>query len=345
MQKAPSPGVQIRGRQEEALAVYSTVRESDWLSKSARTCHSGSSGTEVSLFVAKRGVFTKDRLKGSSALDMETRVDKMIKPRNGFTLIELLVVIAIIAILAAILFPVFARAKESAQRSSCSSNLRQIGLAFMQYTQDNGGRLPYGKINDANGNAIAETKWHISVQPYMRTAQILRCPSDPKSTGPLPNINDIAGLSAMKVSYAENGFLAKDPKPDGDPEHSPWDLPDVMSRSLSGIQSSSSVILLAESATGGNYIHAHHWGVPSVYSNGGPYQNPYSGKWGADPDPKVFAKDLAAVRHSGGFNATFADGHAKWMKFEQTYHVDSRVNPAIKGMWDPRYVGSSTSGL
>src|SRR4051812_17971231 len=65
---------------------------------------------------------------------------------RGFTLIELLIVIAIIAIIAAILFPVFARARENARRASCQSNLKQIGLAIMQYTQDNDERLPIGEL-------------------------------------------------------------------------------------------------------------------------------------------------------------------------------------------------------
>jgi prepilin-type N-terminal cleavage/methylation domain-containing protein len=71
--------------------------------------------------------------------------------RRGFTLIELLVVIAIIAILAAILFPVFARARENARRASCSSNMKQIGLGFLQYTQDYDERMP-SVADGSNGN-------------------------------------------------------------------------------------------------------------------------------------------------------------------------------------------------
>src|SRR3954471_15423650 len=86
--------------------------------------------------------------------------------RNGFTLIELLVVIAIISILAAILFPVFGRARENARRSSCLSNIRQVGMAFMQYVQDNDERFPFNKTN-----ATCQQSWVYAAQPYLKSMQ------------------------------------------------------------------------------------------------------------------------------------------------------------------------------
>src|SRR5688500_6579567 len=88
----------------------------------------------------------KGRMDKASVAMMHQRVI-----RNGFTLIELLVVIAIIAILAAILFPVFARARENARRSSCQSNMKQLGLGMMQYTQDYDEKLPCGVYQGVNG--------------------------------------------------------------------------------------------------------------------------------------------------------------------------------------------------
>ena len=132
--------------------------------------------------------------------------------KRGFTLIELLVVIAIIAILASILFPVFARARENARRASCQSNMKQIGLGIMQYTQDYDERLPgttYG------GSGIGQTGgWAYytsfpataggynmalgSIYPYVKSTQIYVCPSDTdgQSTGNSYAVNSCTVTSA-----------------------------------------------------------------------------------------------------------------------------------------------------
>ncbi|MBW3637626.1 MAG: DUF1559 domain-containing protein, partial [Armatimonadetes bacterium] len=89
-----------------------------------------------------------------------------LRDRRGFTLIELLVVIAIIAILAAILFPVFGRARENARRSSCTSNLKQLGLAVLQYVQDNDGIYP--SHARATGTPVG---WADSLGPYIKSRQ------------------------------------------------------------------------------------------------------------------------------------------------------------------------------
>lgn len=102
------------------------------------------------------------------------------RKKRGFTLIELLVVIAIIAILAAILFPVFARARENARRSSCQSNLKQIGLGILQYAQDFDERFMPG----ANNMSQSGAGWGTQVQPYVKSIQIFRCPSDPYVQAP-----------------------------------------------------------------------------------------------------------------------------------------------------------------
>lgn len=98
---------------------------------------------------------------------------------QAFTLIELLVVIAIIAILAAILFPVFARARENARRSSCSSNLKQIGLGIIQYTQDYDEKMPVKGYGCTGGGPGQCTIWYDMVQPYIKSTQVFKCPSNP----------------------------------------------------------------------------------------------------------------------------------------------------------------------
>src|SRR3954469_12892595 len=97
--------------------------------------------------------------------------------RAAFTLIELLVVIAIIAILAAILFPVFAQAREKARSISCLSNLKQGGLAYAMYTQDYDETTPLQKSNDPAGGY-----WYNLIQPYIKNWQLMLCPDRAQTT-------------------------------------------------------------------------------------------------------------------------------------------------------------------
>ncbi len=101
------------------------------------------------------------------------------RTRKGFTLIELLVVIAIIAILAAILFPVFARAREKARQTSCLSNAKQIILAVMQYTQDYDECFPFYTNPQ---NPTTNRSWWQVLDPYVMNLQVFRCPSSPSVT-------------------------------------------------------------------------------------------------------------------------------------------------------------------
>ncbi len=122
--------------------------------------------------------------------------------RKGFTLIELLVVIAIIAILAAILFPVFARARENARRASCQSNMKQLGLGIMQYTQDYDEQNPRGSFDYPLRDGQGRATWDTAIYPYTKSAQILQCPSDTRSTISDPGYGDMA---VAVPGYASKG--------------------------------------------------------------------------------------------------------------------------------------------
>ncbi len=102
------------------------------------------------------------------------------QPRSrGFTLIELLVVIAIIALLAAILFPVFAKAREKARQITCASNEKQLGLAILQYVQDYDETLPERQVG--NGGQGEDGDWEVTVYPYVKSLQVFSCPSNPSN--------------------------------------------------------------------------------------------------------------------------------------------------------------------
>lgn len=116
----------------------------------------------------------------------------------GFTLIELLVVVAIIAVLASILFPVFARARENARRANCMSNEKQLSLAALQYTQDYDERL----FGFYTGPAATQVTWMNRLQPYMKSTQIFKCPSDA--------ILINGGLTSFATSYCYNWYYLSD---------------------------------------------------------------------------------------------------------------------------------------
>lgn len=147
--------------------------------------------------------------------------------RTGFTLIELLVVIAIIAILAAILFPVFARARENARRTSCLSNLKQLGLGFAQYTQDYDNTYPQAHGLNADGNygtlyfrlfplnafdgvevgpnSSHRSSWAAALLPYTKSAQIMTCPSQQPADG---FTNTDVFVIKQPISYTYNLLMS-----------------------------------------------------------------------------------------------------------------------------------------
>ena len=226
--------------------------------------------------------------------------------KKAFTLIELLVVIAIIAILAAILFPVFARARENARRSSCQSNLKQIGLGIAQYTQDYDETMPTGR---ENANNWTEARgWAGQLAPYIKSTQIFVCPSD-TTNATAPN---------APVSYGMNqNFRNSQPDPNTG-SFSP--------AKLSQFTATAKTIALFEVdnvtsnvATDGELGSRAGRGPDSDNGNGYLNQGRYatgimSGKGAVGTSNGNISNLYRDGRHLEGANYAFADGHVKWLK-------------------------------
>ena len=213
--------------------------------------------------------------------------------KRGFTLIELLVVIAIIAILAAILFPVFARARENARRASCQSNLKQIGLGLMQYTQDYDETLPiiwYGNADVPSGR----TFWMDQVQPYVKSYQLFKCPSDSRGINPGPYLYD--------SSYGANmgGWM----EPAGSPKGPPISQ-GTKPGTIASIDSTSTTVFALDA---NSFEHSTSWN--DLGTTGGflnittPVTNPRT----------TTGNDVE--RHLETANILWCDGHVKTMKFD-----------------------------
>lgn len=202
--------------------------------------------------------------------------------RKGFTLIELLVVIAIIAILAAILFPVFARAREKARQASCQSNLKQLAVALMMYAQDYDGMMPFF---DSVQKSCSGVTWSVAVLPYVKNLQVYACPST-RQEGVCAKTAPWRGL-VTRVNYGFNEPLSK------------LCCPGV---TLEQAEHISDVFLLGDSRMEmagfeGNMDYIL-WRVATP-------EKPTTDMWNNKPD-------VSQTRHNGGSNVAYADGHVKW---------------------------------
>ncbi len=264
---------------------------------------------------------------------------------SGFTLIELLVVIAIIAILAAILFPVFEQARAKARQASCTSNVKQLGLAFMMYVQDYDETFPYWDWGSSYSGASGpsrdhfESMWMNSTYPYIKNAQVYACPGANDRTtlqqslywawcwsdADFLNSNTQPALYNVPVNYGmsesiEQGYLCGG-----------------SACSDAALTVPANMLLLGDCAIGltgagppsnNPTDPAHHYIISRVaYPN--MIANCFGSAWptcgAAANDHGDYRPDLSPnasvfdqqARHSGGSLIGYADGHAKWMRDNQ----------------------------
>ena len=267
--------------------------------------------------------------------------------RTGFTLIELLVVIAIIALLAAILFPVFARARENARRSSCQSNLKQLAIGLAMYTQDYDETFIYG--NGSKGYAgVAELTasrgqgWAGPLYPYVKNSQIFKCPDDTTKASMVISYGRNTNLRGQKISILTAPSLTVElyestqtlsPVP-GDP------LLDFTQ-------------VTEEFSGGGNYnagdtTYGYSAGVTTATGCMFIANNPGTGSVPMTANCSTGFNAWGPGRHFDESNFLFADGHVKWLKAEQVSVGNSEgssaqpaYNEASPQYWSPGAAGTS----
>jgi prepilin-type N-terminal cleavage/methylation domain-containing protein/prepilin-type processing-associated H-X9-DG protein len=218
--------------------------------------------------------------------------------QRGFTLIELLVVIAIIAILAAILFPVFAQAREKARTASCSSNLKQLGLAFVMYAQDYDERsvpeyiCPPGGLNQF-------IRWSGRLDPYLKNTEIWLCPSAKLETpGGYGNYGMMYGWSSWTSSASGvSGCYSQGGVP----------LSFISNPADVGVFGDTNACPYPGNANTGYYPVDSSTGLAAGYNCCGRF----------------------SARHTGGANINFADGHVKWLSKGQ-------LGPGTT-VWSPKF--------
>jgi prepilin-type N-terminal cleavage/methylation domain-containing protein/prepilin-type processing-associated H-X9-DG protein len=276
---------------------------------------------------------------------------------RAFTLIELLVVIAIIAILAAILFPVFAQARESARKTSCLSNMKQIGTATMMYTQDYdeeyplhiSGLLVFRVDNPLDPTSASKPRlmWQYAIYPYNKSWDIYSCPSDlPRPTDKYAQYYNISYgynygyLSKLEVTTAACAGVAQC----------------FSGRSMAIVTRPAQIVMFAD---GGGRVFGNGATTlgsavnpPDAYPSSEYFYGPSEVGWGLNcqdyfAGTKWGDTDGFAFRHQEGGNVTYCDGHAKFQK-TNSLGAGTNYNPKVsctqtkvldygQYQWDPRY--------
>ena len=235
---------------------------------------------------------------------------------KGFTLIELLVVIAIIAILAAILFPVFAKAREKARQASCASNIKQLAIGLIAYSQDydeafspsfyrNGSNFEIQTVPNMPGSHYRTNygsapqndyfiTWMDMIYPYVKNLKVFTCPSAQEKEFPGYGYSGVvSGWYRWYYTNTDNGVPAKQ----------------------ADINYPSDIIMIVD--------------------NNRPYA-PYTGPFETGASAQISALRWMVYRHSDGANFAYVDGHVKWINVkDRTYHVIPYDVPATDWLNDP----------
>lgn len=250
---------------------------------------------------------------------------KHTKKHPGFTLIEILVTIAIISILTATLFPVFARARENARRTSCMSNLKQFGIAMMMYVQDydemypmavasNMGSNPPGGAQNLGGN---NWSWQQLLHPYHKSIQIFYCPSGIRIpvTGENRDYITYGNYGANRLIIPSFGTALKLATIDA--PATTYAMMDAGTYVLSPARA----IPGGETVSYGNYLPGMGTIGAACVAAAAPYN--------------VLQEDCKGGRHLDGVNMAFADGHVKWLKTTIISEQAQKTAPTEFGAWNP----------
>jgi len=233
---------------------------------------------------------------------------------EGFTLVELLVVIAIIGLLAALLFPVFSRAREHSRTTVCLSNLKQLGVATMQYAQDYDETYPL-QTDWPNGAGVSTTgadmafyspqdgrldpTWMAGIQTYLKNVDVGVCPSAYTWEGPVSPMGD-APTAHSRTSYSYNGLLGSLPKGTLFRNVVPQTLPVA---TIAGVGRPAETMLFED--------------MGQVLPRSQPIPRYNVEEWQEVVYSTFQEKNYGLHSHNNGFNLCYTDGHAKWITRDQ----------------------------